>query len=148
MSLRLVLAASAALALASPVFAQTAAPPYATTAEAEAALQARGAALMASMEAMKTEMGAAATAAGGDRTRLTAALDAIVARYQPAADAFAAEMEAFFANPPADTPPEQRAGMAQAGPLVVTQLRGLPDMMRQEHLAAAAGAAAGAGAGE
>ena len=144
MSIRILLAAAAvALAATPPAFAQNAAPAYATTAEAEAALQARGAALMASMETMKNEMSAAATAAGGDQTRLASALDAIVARYQPSADAFAAEMEAFFANPPADMPPEQRAGMLQAGPMVVAQLKGLPAMMRQEQLAAAAGAAAG-----
>ena len=101
MSVRIALAASVVLAFAAPAFAQDApaAPPAATAeADAEAAFEAKGEAFGARMEEMGAEMQAAVTAAGGDQAKATPALDAIVAKYQPEADAFAVELEAFIAS--------------------------------------------------
>lgn len=152
MSVRILIAAAALLAVAAPAVAQDApaapaqsapaqaAPAQAPSAEA-AALEAKGEAFEARIEAMRGEMQAAVTAAGGDQGKLTADLDAIVAKYQPEADAFATELEAFFANPPAEVPAEQRAGMSQAGPMVGAQIRGFPAQAKAETLAQAAPAA-------
>jgi hypothetical protein len=144
MSLRTALAAVAVLALATPVFAQTApaADPVAETAGTEAAFEARGEAFGARMQGMGTEMQAAVTAAGADQAKARADLDAIVARYQPEADAFAAEFETFFAAQMAAAPEAQRAAMSGMAPTITAQIKGVPAMVRGQVEQAAAAAPA------
>ena len=149
MSVRIALAASVVLAFAAPAFAQDApaAPPAATAeADAEAAFEAKGEAFGARMEEMGAEMQAAVTAAGGDQAKATPALDAIVAKYQPEADAFAVELEAFIASQMVNVPEEQRAQMAAMGPMISAQVKGAPGQARDQALASMTAAAAPAAA--
>jgi hypothetical protein len=142
MSIRIILAASAVLAFAAPALAQDApvAPPVAAAADPlEAALEAKGEAFGARMEAMGAEMQAAITAAAGDRAAADAALDAIVARYQPEADAFSAELKAFFDARTAAGTEEEKVQMAAAAAAVVPMIQGLPAMVRGQIEQAAAG---------
>lgn len=149
MSIRLILAATAALAVAAPAFAQTPpAPAAAPAAEApadpaEAALEAKGQAFGASMQAMAGEMQSAITAAGGDQTRAHAALDAIVSRYQPQADSLAADVQAFIdAKMAASTDEQEKASLASAGPAAVARIKGVPVMVRDQMIQASAAPAA------
>lgn len=124
---------TAVLIAATPVLAQETAPAAASvTATAEAAFQARAEAFQGRIRQMGEEMGAAIAAAGPDRARRTADLDAIQSRYQPEMDAFATALEAFvlpqIAALPADQQSDARAGV-EAG---MTQLRGLPATMRAQ----------------
>jgi hypothetical protein len=100
------------------------------------------------MGEMKSEMQAAAAAAGGDQAKLSADLDAIVARYQPEADAFAEAVKGFIASQLASMPPEAQAQAAMAGPIIDAQVRGIPAQVKAEFMSAQAGASAGATAGE
>lgn len=145
MSVRLILAAAAALALAGPALAQDApaAPPAAAVADpAEAALQLKAEAFGARIETMAGEMRAATLAADGDAARTRADLDAIAARYQPEADAFAADVEVFIAGRMAAAPEAQRAQLAPVGPMLAAQIRGAPAQARDQMLAAVMAAAA------
>ncbi len=148
MSIRLIFAATAALAIAAPAFAQTApapaAPPAAEAVDpAEAALEAKGEAFGQSMQAMAGEMQSAITAAAGDQTRGNAALDAIVARYQPQADSLAADVQTFLdAKMASSTDEQEKASLASAGPAAVAQIKGVPAMVRGQMVQAAAAAAA------
>ncbi|MGV9008082.1 translation initiation factor IF-2 [Brevundimonas sp.] len=143
MSFRAILAASAVFAFAAPAFAQT--PPPAPVAPAaaspdEAAFQAKAQAFSALMEQMGTEMQAALTAAAGDSAKANTDMDAIAARYQPEADTFASEVEAFMATQA--TTAEERAQMAAMGPAITAQIKGAPAMVKSQVLAAATAAAA------
>jgi len=145
MSLRIVLAASAVLAFAAPAAAQQApaAPPAATAdADAEAAFEAKGEAFGARMEAMGAEMQTAVSDAAGDRGKASAALDVIVAKYQPEADAFADELIAFINSQLANAPEEQRAQMTAMAPMISAQVKGAPAQVRAEALASMDAAAA------
>lgn len=130
MSIRMILAASALLAFGAPAFAQDAppAPPAAPAvdAAAQAAFEAKGEAFEAAVEEMTREMQAAATAAAGDTAKANADLDAIAARFQPRADAFANELDAFLASQLPAMPPEVQAQMAQMGPMLRAQITGIP----------------------
>ncbi len=147
MSLRTALAA-AVLVLATPVFAQDAPaadPAAAAAAQAEAAFEAKGQAFQEAMLAMQGEMRTALTAAGADQTKANADLDVIVARYQPQADAFAVELDAFIASQLPSMPPEAQAQIAQMGPMIRGQITGAPATIKagviQEAAAAPAPAA-------
>jgi hypothetical protein len=144
MSLRTVLAAAAILALATPVLAQTApaADPVAEAAGAEAAFEARAEAFQQAMGTMEGEMRTALTAAGADRAKANADLDAIAARYQPQADAFANELDAFITSQLPVMPPEAQAQMAQMGPALRAQITGAPATIKAGLLQQAAAAAA------
>ncbi|MDZ4108983.1 MAG: translation initiation factor IF-2 [Brevundimonas sp.] len=155
MSIRMILAAAAAAVLAvgaaahAPAYAQTAptAPPAAPSATevadpAEAALEAKGEAFSVRMQAMGAEMQAAITAAAGDPVAAGAALDAIVAQYQPEADAFSAELKAFFDARGAVGTEEEQVGMALAAAAVVPAIQGVPAMVRGQVEQASATAAA------
>lgn len=150
MSLRTALAAAAVLAFAAPAFAQEAsapapAPAAAQDAEAaEAAFEAKGQAFEAAVEAMTQEMQAAATAANGDTVKAGADLDVIAARYQPRADAFADELEAFIASQLPSMPAEAQAQMAQMGPMLRGQITGVPATAKAKVLEAMAAPAAAA----
>src|SRR5690606_10769665 len=149
MSLRLILAASAALAFAAPALAQDApaGPPAAEAkSAAKIAFEARREAFQARMEQMQGELEAAVAGAGADQTRGMADVDAILARYQPEIDGFVAEFEAFLDAESAASPdklPPAEAESAKAG--VRAALAALPAQIRtgaQSALAAQATAAA------
>jgi len=145
MSLRIALAAAAVLALATPVFAQDAPaadPAVAAAAQAEAAFEARAQAFQQAMGTMQGEMQAALTAAGADQVKANADMDAIAARYQPQADAFANELDAFITSQLPVMPPEAQAQMAQMGPMLRGQITGAPATIKAGLLQAAATAAA------
>lgn len=135
MSSRLLSAAVAAffLTASAPAVAQQAAPP-APQAEAapldEAAMDAAGDAFGVRMEAMQAEMQNVLTAAGGDKDKAKSDLDAIQARYQPEADAFAETLTTFLrtklAAMPADQQAEMQEGLARLGPVI----RGIPAQVR------------------
>ena len=140
MSVRTTFAAIAVLAFATPVFAQTApsADPVAAAAAAEAAFTARAEAFQQAMGTMQGEMQTALTAAGADRVKANADLDAIAARYQPQADAFANEMDAFITSQIPVMPPEAQAQMAQMGPAVRARITGAPATIKAELIQQAA----------
>ncbi|RZJ05600.1 MAG: translation initiation factor IF-2 [Brevundimonas sp.] len=145
MSIRMILAASAVLALGAPAFAQEAAPapPLAPAIdpEARAAFEAKGRAFEAAVEAMTRDMQTALTAAGGDTAKAHADLDAIATAFQPQADAFADELDAFLIAQRPSMPPETQAQMAQMGPALQAQIRGIPAAAKTGVLQAAAAAA-------
>ena len=142
MSIRMILAASAVLAFGAPAFAQDAppAPPAAPAidAAAQAAFEAKGEAFEAAVGQMTSEMQAAATAAGADTAKANADLDAIAARYQPLADAFADDLEAFIASQLPAMPAEAQAQMAQMGPMMRARITGVPAATKAGVLQAAA----------
>ncbi len=144
MSLRTALAAAAVLALATPVFAQTApaADPVAEAAAAEAAFEAKAEAFQQALATMRGEMQAALTAAGADQVKANADMDAIAARYQPQADAFATELDAFITSQLPVMPPEAQAEMARMGPMVRAQVTGAPATIKAALLQQASAAAA------
>ena len=146
MSLRIALAAAAVLAFSAPAFAQdapTADPAVTAAAQAEAAFEAKAQAFQQTMVAMQGEMQTALTAAGADQARANADMDAIAARYQPQAEAFANELDAFITSQLPVMPPEGQAQMAQMGPMLRGQIMGAPATIKAGLLqAAAAGAAA------
>ncbi len=133
-----ILAAVAVLAMAGPAFAQTAPAPTAPAAPAaaptEADLEAAGEAFGTDMQAMSSELTAAKTAAGADTAKANADADAIVAKYQPKADAFATLISAFMATQP--LPPEAQAQI-DAG---LATIRDTPNKVRQGVMAAPAAA--------
>lgn len=144
MSFRAVLTATVVLAFAAPALAQQApaAPVAAQPADpAEAAFEAEAEIFQGHINTMTAEMRAAATAAGADSAKASADLDAIAARYQPHIDAFAASFETFFAAKTAEAPEEQRAQMAQMGPLVLGQIRSVAVLTKAQILHPAPAAA-------
>lgn len=145
MSLRTALAAAAVLALATPAFAQDAPPAdpvAAAAAQSEAAFEAKAEAFQQAMGTMQGEMQAALTAAGADQAKANADMDAIAARYQPQADAFATELDAFMTSQLSVMPPEAQAQMAQLGPMVRAQITGAPTTIKTGLIQQAAAAAA------
>lgn len=140
MSLRTALTAAAILAFATPAFAQQApvADPTAAAAQAEAAFEARAEVFQQAMGTMQEEMQTALTAAGADQVKVNTDLDAIAARYQPQADAFAAELDAFITSQLPVMPAEAQTQMAQMGPMLRTQITGAPATIKAGLLQAAA----------
>jgi hypothetical protein len=135
------LAAAAALAFAAPAFAQTApapapAPQAAPAAPAESpeevAFKARADLFGDRMKGMYEEMQAAVTAAAGDAAKQKTALDAIQAKYQPEADAFATDFQSFMQTMSAQVPEEGRAEMMAQVQQAIPQFRSLPTMLRAE----------------
>lgn len=126
---------AAALMAATPALAQETTPPpppASDTSAAEAAIEARAEAFEGRMRQMGEEMGAAITAAGPDRAKRAADLDAIQARYQPEADAFVSELEAFVLPQLAALPADQQAGARTGFETGMAQIRGLPAMVRAQ----------------
>lgn len=146
MSFRAVLAASAVFAFAAPALAQTPPPPApaapAADSPEEAVLEAKAEAFGARMQQMTAEMQTAVTAAAGDTAKANTDLDAIVARYQPDADTFSAEVTAFITAQSASAPAEQQAQMAQMIPMITAEIKGAPAKAKTDILAAAAASAA------
>lgn len=151
MSFRSLLVASAILAFAAPAaaLAQTApaTPPPATAAQAptpeQIALEAKANAFKARMETMAGEMRTVITASGGDQASANSQLDAIAARYQPEADAFAAEVVALInAEAAKSTDEAEKAQMLAAAPQVQTAIGSIPAQIRASLVAAASAPAA------
>ena len=138
----LILLVVALSTLAPAVTAQTApATPAETPAPGEAAFEATAEAFGARMEAMQAEMQTAVADAGGDAARQAASLDAIEARYQPDADAFATAFETFMNQQMAAAPETERAGMLAGLTQALPQLRSVPRLVRTQIEQAAAAAA-------
>jgi len=111
--------------------APTAVAPASTVVPDEAAVEAAGAAFETQMDDMARELEAAKAAAGPDAAALKTATDAIVAKYQPKADAFAGMVAALIASRPVAPDDQARARAA------VQQVRDMPGMIRDHHLAPA-----------
>lgn len=144
MSLRIALAA-AVLALATPAFAQDAPPAdpaAAAAAQAEAAFEAKAEVFQQALETMRGEMQSALTAAGADQAKANADMDAIAARYQPQADAFATELDTFITSQLPVMPQAEQAQMAQMGPMIRAQVTGAPATIKAGLIQQAAAAAA------
>lgn len=143
---RVILAASAfALVLgggAPAVMAQTADAPVAapSTGLTEAEFEALANAFGQRMEGMTAEMHAAVTGAAGDTAKRDADLDAIEARYQPEAEAFASALEAFLNHQAsqADQAAEAQAQIAMALAAALPQVRTIPQQVRVRVIEAAA----------
>jgi hypothetical protein len=141
MSSRLILAAVAALALASPALAQTAAPaPAAPAAQAAAPteedVEAAAEAFEADMQKLAEEIDAVVTAAGDDKAKASAEADILVARHQPVADAFADTLDGFLQSMAAMMPAEQMALMPDA----LAKIRSAPAEVKAHRLAPPAAA--------
>jgi hypothetical protein len=124
-----------ALMAATPTLAQEAVPapaPASDTTAAEAAFEARAEAFEGRIRQMGEEMGAAIVAAGTDRARRAADLEAIEARYQPEMDAFASDLEGFVLPQIAALPADQQSGARAGIEAAMTQIRGLPAMIRAQ----------------
>tara|TARA_R110002167_G_scaffold331110_1_gene537827 strand:- start:50 stop:490 length:441 start_codon:yes stop_codon:yes gene_type:complete len=128
------LSLAAALAVATPALAVAA--PQAAPAAAEVkspeeiAFEARAEAFKARMTQMNTEFNAAVDGAGGDQTRGMAAVDAVLARYQPDIAAFLADFDRFIDSEAAGAPDEAAQGMNAAKMAVRQSLEAMPDQMR------------------
>ena len=97
------------------------------------ALQAEAQAFETAVTTMSAELATALEAAGDDEARARADSDAVIAKYQPDIDAFAAKVEAAATAEAAGLADEtarsaKQAEAAQAG----TMLRGLGPMIRDE----------------
>lgn len=141
MSSRLILAAVAALVLASPALAQTAAPaPAAPAAQAAAPteedVEAAAEAFEADMQKLAEEIDAVVTAAGDDKAKASAEADILVARHQPVADAFADTLDGFIQSMAAMMPAEQMALMPDA----LAKIRSAPAEVKAHRLAPPAAA--------
>lgn len=143
MSSRLILAAVAALALASPALAQTAAAPQAPAASAatpapapapalgEADVEAAGEAFEADMQKLAEEIDAVVTAAGDDKAKASAEADVLVARHQPAADAFADTLNGFIQSMASVIPAEEMAVIPEA----IAKIRNAPADIKAHRFA-------------
>ena len=152
MSLRIVFAASAALAFAAPAIAQDApAAPPAAAAEApaevpsaaELELEAKGEAFKARMALMQGEVEAAIVGAGSDQAKGMADVDAVLARYQPDIDGFIAAFDAFIdAETAGEADEATKTEMQGAKATMRTALGGIPDQFRSAARSALAAQAA------
>ncbi len=149
MSFRPALTAAAVMAMTTPAWAQdpatepvtapTPAPaPVAPGPTAEPklspevqALQAEAQAFETAITAMSEELAAVLAAAGDDTARARTDSDAVLAKYQPGIDAFAARVEAAATAEAATLPdPTERAAKEAEGAQAGTMLRGLGPMIR------------------
>ena len=144
-----VLILAAALATAAPAFAQTAPAPAPAPANAaapaaleDAEFDAKAEAFGQRMQTMQTEMATVISNTAGDTARRDRELDAIVARYQPEADAFAGAVEAFAAGQAAMMPADQQAAIQARIAEALAQVRGVPNQIRTALVSAAAAAQA------
>lgn len=142
MSLRLILAATVALAVAAPALAQdtsaaspppAAAPTAVETAKSPEVLafEARSEAFGARLTQFQTELEAAIAASGGDQTKGMTEVEIILARYEPEIDAFVPELEAFYDRQIAAAADDaQRQALTTAKTANSTFLRGMVDHAR------------------
>lgn len=134
MSLRVIPAVIAALLFPIPGLAQEPPPPVAASAPAaptDAEVTAAVQAFRTRIETMNAELGAAVQAAGSNRRRATASVEAILVRNEPEIEAFAVLLEAHFAARAAAAPTEEaRASVAQTAAAAVIRIRGMPGQVR------------------
>lgn len=130
------LSLAAALALATPALA-VAAPQAAPAAVADAkspeeiAFEARADAFKARMDQMQSEFGAAIEEAHGDEARGMAAVDVVLARYQPDIASFLNDFDQFIDGQAASAPDETTVqALISAKSAVRQSLEGLPGQMR------------------
>ncbi|WP_339932570.1 hypothetical protein [uncultured Brevundimonas sp.] len=128
------LSLAAALAFATPALAgmvPQAAPAAAAKSAEEVAFEARAEVFKARMAQMNTEFEAAVDGAGGDQTRGMAAVNAVLARYQPDIAAFLTDFDQFIDSQAAGAPDDAaRQGMGAAKTAVRQSLEAMPDQMR------------------
>ena len=110
--------------------APSAAAPATTPVPDEAAVEAAAATFETRMDEMAKELETAKIVSGADPAALKTATNAIVARYQPGADAFAEMVAALIASRP--VAPEDGVRAREA----VQQIRDMPGLIRDHHLAA------------
>ncbi|WP_428151406.1 translation initiation factor IF-2 [Brevundimonas sp.] len=141
--IRALVVAAALSILAPAAIAQTApTTPAAAPAPGQAEFEATAEAFGTKMEAMQQEMQAAVADAGADAARRTTSLDAIEARYQPEAEAFATAFEAFMNQQAGAAPATERAGMMAGLAQALPQLRAVPHLVRTQIEQAATAAPA------
>lgn len=162
MTMRTVLAAAAVLAFSTPVMAQAASQPAAPTAPArqpspeEVAFNQTAQAFDGRMQAMIGEIQAMLSDQATDGAQKRARLETILGTYTPEINGFADQLHTFLANrQAASTNPEEQAAIAQAMQNGPTNIRAIPQQIRQgvtqaieqaEAQAAAAGAQGSQGA--
>ena len=101
------------------------------TAPSEADVTAAALAFRARIETMNSEVQAAVTAAGSNRSRAAIRVDDVLARYTPEIEAFAVLLEAHFAGrAAAASTDEARASVLASGVATVARIRGVPDLTR------------------
>ncbi len=135
MSLRLILAVSTAL-VATPALAQTAppaAPPIVSPAPSpeDVAMEAKGQAFQASMEAISGELEAVLTDTTKTNEAKTAETNAIIDRHAAEINAFAADLETYL-RALADKPENaaKREDILNAANAAPAALRSIPEQMR------------------
>ena len=137
----LIFLVAALSAIGPAVSAQTApATPAEAPAPGAAEFEATAEAFGAKVEAMQGEMQTAV--AEPNAARRAASLDAIEARYQPDADAFATAFETFLNRQMAAAPETERAGMLAGLTQALPQLRSVPRLVRTQIEQAATSAPA------
>lgn len=110
----------------------TAAPAPAPMTPEQAAFSARGETFQARLQEMNGELERAMGDPATDAAGKTAATNAILSRYQPEIDAFAGELETFLRSQ-AERPENaaKRDELLAAASTAPTQVRGIPEMVRQ-----------------
>ncbi len=134
MFLRVIPIALAAPLILTPTPAQDPPPPAAAIVpstpsafEVNAAAQA----FRTRIEAMNAEIAAVVAEPGSNRRRAASRIEAILARNQPAIDAFTTMLEMHFAARAAAATTEQaRAATLETGAAAVARIRGMPDQVR------------------
>lgn len=126
---------AAALAVATPALAvavpQTAPAAAEVKSPEEIAFEARADAFKARMEQMQSEFGAAIGEAHGDEVRGMAAVDAVLARYQPDITSFLNDFDQFIDTQIAtNTDETAHEALISAKAAVRQSLEGLPGQMR------------------
>lgn len=135
MSSRLALIAAAVFTLAAPAFAQEGTAPAAAVQGAPSAevraFEIKAEAFTARLAQLQSELETAIAAAGGDQSRGMAAVEAIIARYEPEIDAFVPELESFFdAQIAIATSDEQKVSLAESKADNSLRLRGMVQHIR------------------
>ena len=129
-----------ALTAAPAAFAQTTSAPAAQAgpqAPGQGEFEVTAQAFGARMEAMQDEMAAVITNTAADPARRDSELDAIEARYQPEADAFAVVVQTFAMGQAALLPQDRQAEMQGQIEAALPQIRGVPNQVRTAIEAAA-----------
>lgn len=144
MTLRLILAASAALVLSAPVVAVPAMAVAAQVAAVtEAEMEAKTQAFEARMAEMNKELQAALDGSGGNADKAKADTDAIITRYTPDITGFTTDIESFLNGQiEQETDAEKRQQMVTIRDQALPVIRTIPDQLRNSIQQAIANQAA------
>ncbi len=144
MTLRLILAASAALVLSAPVVAVPAMAVAAQVAAVtEAEMEAKTQAFEARMAEMNKELQAALDGSGGNADKAKADTDAIITRYTPDITGFTTDFESFLNGQiEQETDAEKRQQMVTIRDQALPVIRTIPDQLRNSIQQAIANQAA------